>query len=366
MDKNSRAQMLRKLAQMVENEDVDDALSNECDIIHELLTNYEQIDKEMIAKLNDIFSGDLKKKNTYLSVINSINEGSTVVYFKSAQLFKVYKKEESSAINEQLKDIFIDYDDIYQLISKKHMQKIAIETDLTLLPNVEVFIKYVVKFMIKLGFIDFNETNIDYIETKSLVFTINGYYVKNSKEKQRFIEKLIKFIYKQYDYDKIVNTIKTYNHCEFDKCEQFEIISLINSLTDIKNCKYIFEPKQIQTETVTNHHNVYIFTDHDWQQQLKKNFKRDSKWVYFIQDGAGVKIGMTKNLKDRKSALQTGNSHKLQIIAYIESETMAELEKTFHTYLKPLSITGEWFKLDKEKTVKMLQGCRNGNLSYEF
>jgi len=262
--------------------------------------------------------------------------------------------------------IFSEYNDIYQLISKKHMQKIAIDTDLTLLANVEVFIKYVVKFMRKLGFIEFNETNIDYIETKSLVFIINGYYVKNSKEKQRFIENLIKFIYKQYDYDKIVNTIKIVQHCEFDKCEQFEIISLNNSLTDLENCKYIFEPKKIPTEIITNHKNVYIFTDNDWRQQLKKNFKRDSKWVYFIQDGTGVKIGMTKNLKKRVADLQTGNSHKLQIIAYIESETMSDLEKTFHTYLKPLSLMGEWFKLDKEKTVKMLRGCRNNKILYDF
>jgi hypothetical protein len=75
---------------------------------------------------------------------------------------------------------------------------------------------------------------------------------------------------------------------------------------------------------------------------------------------------MTKNLKRRTSDLQTGNSYKLQIIAYIESETMAELEKSFHLYLKPLSIIGEWFKLDKEKTVKMLRGCRKNNLNYEF
>jgi len=145
-----------------------------------------------------------------------------------------------------------------------------------------------------------------------------------------------------------------------------EIISLTNSLTDVENCQYIFEHKQLPNEVITNHNNVYIFTDNDWQQQLRKNFKRDSQWVYFIQDASGIKIGMTKNLNDRKSSLQTGNSHRLEIIAYIESENMSDLEKSFHQYLKPLWIMGEWFKLDKEKTVKMLRGWRNNKMIYNF
>jgi len=327
--------------------------------------DYLLVDKEMVSKLTGIFQDSLEMKDAF-DIKKDIDEGSTIVYFKSAQLFKVYKKNKIGKSNQQLIGIFKKYDDIYQVVSKKHKQKITIETDLTLLPNVVVFIDYIVKFMRKLGFKTFDKTYINYIETKSLVFTMNGYYVQNSKEKQRFIEKLIKFIYKQNKYADIVNTIKIVQHCEFEGCEQFEIISLTNSLTDVDNCKYIFEPKQLPTEIIYTHNNVYIFTDHDWKQQLKKNYKRASKWVYFIQDGAGIKIGMTKKLKDRKSALQTGNSHRLEIIAYIESETMADLEKTFHQYLKPLSIIGEWFKLDKEKTVNMLRGCRNNNLSYDF
>jgi len=218
-----------------------------------------------------------------------------------------------------------------------------------------------------MGFRSFNDTNIIYNVNESIILTINGYYVNNSTEKEKFIKKLCKYIHNKYDGKEIVKNITHIQYCDFNKVESLYITpNKYNSLSNVENCKYIFEPKHIPREIITNHNNVYIFTDHDWKQQWKKNFKRDSKWVYFIKDDTGIKIGMTKNLKRRKSDLQTGNSHKLQIIAYIESETMSDLEKTFHQHLKPLSIIGEWFKLDKEKTVKMLRGCRNNRIIYDF
>jgi hypothetical protein len=247
---------LREKTQAVEGFDSEITLTLQT--LFDQLDNYESIDKEMVSKLNSIFQDSLEKKEAF-NMAKAIDEGSTIVYFKSAQLFKVYKPLDVEQINEQLIDIFREYNDIYQVISKNHPQKVSIETDLTLLDNVAVFIKYVIEFMKTLGFTSFNETNISYNEIKSLVFTIDGYYVKNSKEKQKFIDNLNKYIYKQSHGVNIVNTIKIIQYSEFDKCEQFEIISLTNSLTDVDNCKYIFEPKQLPTEIITTHNNVYIY-----------------------------------------------------------------------------------------------------------
>ena len=111
---------------------------------------------------------------------------------------------------------------------------------------------------------------------------------------------------------------------------------------------------------------VHIGADSDWNTQLQKNLKRNSKWVYFIQDGTGVKIGLTINLKDRINTLQTGNPCRLKLIAYIETENMHLLEKHFHNHLKSLLLLGEWFKLDKEKIFKMLEGYRNNKIIYDF
>jgi hypothetical protein len=250
------------------------------------------------------------------------------------------------------------------MVDKKSDQKIVIETDLTLLDNVDIFIKYINKFMKTKGF---DENNITYSQSESLLFVIDGYYVKNSKEKQKFIQKLIQFIYTQYQSDKIVNTIKTFQHCEFYKSEAFLIpIGEYSSLTDVKNCKYLFEPKQIPVEVVANHNNVYVFTDHDFKQVLQTNLAKKSGWVYFIRDGGNVKVGKTVKLKRRISELQTGNSQKLEIIGYIESNVMDILETNFHEYLKPLWVRGEWFNLEQEKTAKMLQLCRKSILQYEF
>jgi len=64
--------------------------------------------------------------------------------------------------------------------------------------------------------------------------------------------------------------------------------------------------------------------------------------------------------------LQTGNSCKLKLVAYIETNDAYKLENQFHRHLKPLLIRGEWFDLDKEKMVKMLEGYRTNKIQYDF
>jgi hypothetical protein len=112
---------------------------------------------------------------------------------------------------------------------------------------------------------------------------------------------------------------------------------------------------------------VYTYTDINWVHNLTKNINRDSEWVYFIQDSNGIKVGITKNLQKRMKGLQTGNSCKLKLIAYIETDDMFSLEKQLHNHLKPLSIVGEWFKLDKGKTFIMLKQLeKNNKIQYDF
>jgi hypothetical protein len=122
--------------------------------------------------------------------------------------------------------------------------------------------------------------------------------------------------------------------------------------------------QQKPTQLLINHIKVSIKTDHNYKTLLHTNIVKDSKWVYFIYDGTNIKVGKTKNLKQRLSALQTGNANKLCILAYIETGNMNTLEKQFHRILAEYSVCGEWFKLDQTKMVEMLQRCRHGQLSY--
>jgi len=68
--------------------------------------------------------------------------------------------------------------------------------------------------------------------------------------------------------------------------------------------------------------------------------------VYFIQDSSGfVKIGWTKNLKRRFSALRTGNPSVLTVIRTLEGYRALEiwLHEQFSTY----RVRGEWFRFDE-------------------
>jgi hypothetical protein len=170
MDKAEFSKRLRELADKVDIIGYDENSIILLEQFKKGMDNYESIDKEMVERLNDIFSNDLVKKEKFADIVKAIGEGSTIVYFKSAQLFKVYKKTELESLNEHRNILFKDYD-IYQMVDKKSDQKIVIETDLTLLDNVDLFIKYINQFMKTKGF---GETNITYSQSESLLFVIDG------------------------------------------------------------------------------------------------------------------------------------------------------------------------------------------------
>jgi hypothetical protein len=336
------------------------------------LENYESIDKEMVARLNDMFSNDLIKKREYADIIKAITEGSTVVYFKSAQLFKVYKKSELETLNTHRNGDFGDCDSMFQLILNKSSQKVIMIADISLLENVDQLIQYVVQFMHKTNINDFCADNITYSMGEELIININGYYVKNIDEKDKFVKSLMEFIYMCEKNDNMVRQFKLIQYCEFEDAKVYyiplneNIVGADNyrSLTDVSGCKHIFAPKTLPIQQITNHNNVYIYTDHDYNTKLRSNRVKDSKWVYFICDGTNIKIGKTKNMKKRISQLQTGNAQKLVIVSYIESDTMDQLETQFHKVLIKQHVIGEWYNLDRKKAVEMLQRCRHGRLSY--
>jgi len=100
LDKESSMRIMRKLMTKLLETDTDDTFKDLFDSVTKALDNYESIDKDMVSKLTSIFQDSLQKKDAF-DMAKAIDEGSTIVYFKSAQLFKVYKKEDSFEINEQ-------------------------------------------------------------------------------------------------------------------------------------------------------------------------------------------------------------------------------------------------------------------------
>ena len=76
--------------------------------------------------------------------------------------------------------------------------------------------------------------------------------------------------------------------------------------------------------------------------------------VYFILDekSNAVKIGKANNIQERFSDLQTGNPNTLEVIYFIECDTVErseQLEKKLHKKFDALRIrtNGEWFRYDE-------------------
>ena len=66
--------------------------------------------------------------------------------------------------------------------------------------------------------------------------------------------------------------------------------------------------------------------------------------IYFIQSGTGgpTKIGFTKRaVRERLSALQIGNPHRLHLAAYTFGSPA--LEREIHGMFRPFRLGGEWF-----------------------
>lgn len=63
--------------------------------------------------------------------------------------------------------------------------------------------------------------------------------------------------------------------------------------------------------------------------------------IYFIADGAAIKIGRSEMVGERFRSLETGNPNHLELIACIDGGPGHE--KAIHAELKPHRLRGEWF-----------------------
>jgi hypothetical protein len=69
-------------------------------------------------------------------------------------------------------------------------------------------------------------------------------------------------------------------------------------------------------------------------------------YIYFIQQGALVKIGRTVDVNKRLKTLQTGNSRGFNVLAAVPAH--AVIESAIHARFKHLHEQGEWFRLDAD------------------
>lgn len=77
--------------------------------------------------------------------------------------------------------------------------------------------------------------------------------------------------------------------------------------------------------------------------------------IYIIQKkNKLVKIGISKNPKQRISAIETHNGEKsINIFISEKLKNYMEIEKLMHTYFKEFRVLGEWFNIDFDEAVEI-------------
>ena len=72
--------------------------------------------------------------------------------------------------------------------------------------------------------------------------------------------------------------------------------------------------------------------------------KEDSGVVYLLSASDRLKIGKTKNVKQRINALRTGCPYPIECLGFIETNECTKLEKALHEKFSQFRINGEWFE----------------------
>jgi hypothetical protein len=84
------------------------------------------------------------------------------------------------------------------------------------------------------------------------------------------------------------------------------------------------------------------------------------KFVYLIKDEftSYYKIGVSNNPHKRILNLQTGNSFKLTLISYFETDYAFKLEKAFHNFNIYCKVNNEWFDLPNDVVENFINLCQ--------
>jgi predicted GIY-YIG superfamily endonuclease len=90
--------------------------------------------------------------------------------------------------------------------------------------------------------------------------------------------------------------------------------------------------------------------------------------VYLInQEGTDLyKIGVTKNLSKRLSALQTSSPVKLVVVKQFNTNYGYKLEKNLHSFFRSNKLEGEWFRLDIQQVNLFEECCNKAETNFNY
>lgn len=89
-----------------------------------------------------------------------------------------------------------------------------------------------------------------------------------------------------------------------------------------------------------------------------------TSYLYIVREEDArkpIKVGRGKNAKWRMSQLQTGNPRTLELVATWsgDPEVIKHLEKGCHKALSDYRLSGEWFDIEPEPVIEMINRFAN-------
>jgi len=262
-------------------------------LMKELMT-LESIDDSMVLMLTDIFrDNSLITKEALQNVMTSLVNASTVVYFKSAQMCKIYNKNEIETLLEgQLRTMYKRFKDTYEVIPNDSKQKIVIMCDIAIQDKIDSIKNYIKEFMhVTKKLTNFSENDIVcYNAGNTIHIVLTNYYVNSANEREHVVMELVKFIRIKEANNDLSKQIMSYiePNSDFENAdivlmptEKLQIsgknIQYLDGLiSNVQNCDHISSGKTI----IFNINNINTINNNiDNSVNIKTNINTDGNYI---------------------------------------------------------------------------------------
>lgn len=182
----------------LDSDDIPNDIANDLRALIKKIATLKAIDRSMVETLTDLFrDNSLMTKDSFVSIMTSLVNASAIVYFKSAQMCKVYNNNEIENIMEgQLRTVYKHLKDAYEVVPSNSKQKIIIMCDIAVQDKIDSIKIYITEFMnINKKLTTFSSNDIVCYNTGNMIhMLLTNYYVDNTAERDIFVKELVRFI----------------------------------------------------------------------------------------------------------------------------------------------------------------------------
>lgn len=209
MDKEEQITLLRSLLYDVETTEMNEFYESSILAGLKNYKDYKAIDQALVATLKDQFQNGVKPKRELDNVMRTIENGSVVVYFKSAQMFKIYQKDDiEKVLGGELRTLYKNLGSTYEVVPTDKEQKIIIIGDGSLVNSLDKIKRYIIAFMKEKGVNTMSEKDLICYKNEGYVeIIVNNYYVSNSVERKAIVNELLEYIRQKEQSELLANSM---------------------------------------------------------------------------------------------------------------------------------------------------------------